>query len=311
VSLRALDDRVLPGAAARARRWADRLLLLAERVGRLRSAADLEQLDARWARGPLRGMQRHPTWSLLVVAALLAAGIGVAVDQERTSTPLPQGPGTTDAGPTYDGDRVATLGPAVGANVAAYVQTATAGLVQGARLAPTGPRVALVSLTSYLTPEVAQTLLNGYPVMRAFVRAPAAGREATAFPVEVTGDLLKALRMAYADTARSRAAAATSYQHYVDSLTGTSQENKTFRTLYEQFARASAVEAAQYAGNCACVYAGVVVATPSQLLLLRQRPGIRAVELAGPGLALAQLQVQPLLPDVTGTVPRPTVSGPS
>ena len=57
------------------------------------------------------------------------------------------------------------------------------------------------------------------------------------------------------------------------------------------------------------MYAVLVTATPVLLLSLNARPGIRAVEVAGRGLGVLQVQVQPLPPEVEGIVPRPTFVG--
>ena len=45
-------------------------------------------------------------------------------------------------------------------------------------------------------------------------------------------------------------------------------------------------------------------------LLKMEDQGVRAVEVAPGGLRVAQIQVQPLQPDVMGTVPRPVLGGP-
>jgi hypothetical protein len=311
VSLRDVDDRWLPVAAARVRAWAERLDGLRTRGTTAVASFDLRQLDERYAKGPLRALHQHPVVGLVLATALVAAGLGAALDRERAEAPAPRPAGRTDTGPSYDALRGSTLGPAVGTDVAAYVRTTTQGLVTAVRSAPGDRRVALVSFSTYLTPEGTQVLLNGFPPARVFLRAPSAGAEATPLPVEVRGDLLTALRKAYADTARSRAAAATSYQGYVDTLKGTTPEDERFRELYAAFARAARIEAREYGGDCACVYAALVVATPGQLLTLRQRAGVRAVELAPAGYTTGQVQVQPLLPEVSGTVPRPSVGGQS
>lgn len=311
MSLRDLDDRLLPLAAARARAAVDRYLALQRRAGGRLRALDLDALDRRWARGPLRVLHARPLVGLVVVALVAAAGVGVVLHDERAPAPVQAGPGVTDRGPSYDDLRGATLGPQVGTTVAAYVRTSTEGLVKAVQTEPTTPRVALVSLATYLTPEGAAVVLNGYATARVFVRAPAAGANATPFPVEVRGNVLSSLRKAYADTARSRATAARSYQGFVDTLKGSSKEDENFRRLYAGFAKASGIEAKAYAADCACVYAALVLANPTQLLTLRARAGVRVLQIAPKGFSSGQVQVQPLLPEVTGTVPRPAVAGQS
>jgi hypothetical protein len=304
-----LDERYLPGAARWLRARVDAATATLERGRDALGRWDADALDARYAgRVPFALLRTQPVLALVVVGALLAAGVGTAVVQERrdggprprASTELP-GQGGLPRG--------AVLGPAVGDSTRDYVRKATDGLVDAVRDAPGATRVALVSLSSYRTPEQADALLSGFTVRRAFLRAKAAGKEAAALPVEVQGALLPALRRAYAETARSRVAAQKSYQGYVDTLRPDSTQDRAFRDLYAAFARSSGIEAREYGHDCACVYAALVTATPVLLLSLNARAGVRAVEIAGPGLTVLQVQVQPLLPEVEGVVPRPSFVG--
>jgi hypothetical protein len=310
VSLRSLDDRVLPSAALRLRSAVDRSRRardqLAERAGRF----DLQSLDDRWARGPLRGFRDRPQLALAVAAALLAAGVGTAAVREQAREPRPQG-AQQDVGPSSEGVAGRSLGPAVGANTEQYVRDARQGLIAAVQQAPGSMRVALVSLTDYRTPEQAAALLTGFAVSRAFLRARAGGRDATSLPVEIRGQLLPDLRKAYVETARSRLEAARQYRSYEGIPKGSSKQDQTFRQLYGELARASGIEAREYAHDCACVYSVVVVASAAQLLTLSARPGVRAVEVAAAGVAVAQVQFQPLLPETTGRVPRPSFGGQS
>jgi hypothetical protein len=309
-SLESWDERHLPAAAARLRGWIDRLETRRSRVRTLVGAWDPEALDSRYAgRLPFAVLARRPVAGLAVMATLLAAGVGVAVVQEGDGSGKPGQASSSGLPSQGDLPRGALLGPQVGDNTRDYVRESTSGLVDAVRDTPNGTRVALVSLTDYRTPEQLRALLTGFTVRRAFLRAKAAGKEAAALPVDVRGDLLTALRTAYAQTARSRRAAQKSYQGYVDTLRPDSTQDRAFRDLYAAFARASGVEAREYSHDCACVYAVLVTSTPTQLLSLNARPGVRAVQVAGVGLDVLQVQVQPLLPEVVGPVPRPSVGG--
>lgn len=310
MTLRDLDDRYLPEAAARLRSWLDRVDARRTRVRELVHVLDPEALDARYGgRAPFRLLAARPLLGMVTAAAVLAAGVGVAVVREGDRSPG-QGLGSTsDLMPQGDAPHGAMLGPQVGERTRDYVREAGNGLVDAVRDTPTEPRVALVSLTDYRTPEQASALLSGFEVRRAFLRAKAAGKEAAPLPVDVRGDLLPSLRAAYAETAKSRAAAQKAYQGYVDTLRPDSTQDRAFRDLYAAFARASGIESREYAQDCACVYSVLVTASPTLLLSLRARPGVRAVEVAGPGLTVLQVQVQPLLPEVEGVVPRPSVGG--
>lgn len=309
MSLRALDERWLPVAASWLRA---RLDAAASRRTRLREAAarwDPDALEARYGGSrPFRVLLAQPLLALVVVAAVLAAGIGVAVVEEARRDEALRGGAPVEPG-SGGGRRGAVLGPQVGDRTSDYARRATDGLVDAVKASPSAPRVALVSLSSYRTPQQIDTLLSGFTVNRAYLRAKAAGKEAAVLPVEVRGPLLPSLRKAFADTARSRAAAQRSYQGYVDMLRPSSTQDRAFRDLYAAFARSSGIEAREYGRECACVYAVLVTAAPVQLLSLNARVGVRAVEVAARDLTVLQVQVQPLLPEVEGVVPRPSLAG--
>jgi hypothetical protein len=146
-------------------------------------------------------------------------------------------------------------------------------------------------------------------VRRVFLRAEAAGKQAGALPVDVKGPLLAAIQKAYRDTARSRLQAQRSFQGYAEALRPKSSQDREFRDLYFAYARSSGIEAREFAHDCACVFAALVLATPAQLLTLNARAGIRVVQVAGAGVTVLQVQAQPLLPEVTGVVPRPSARG--
>jgi hypothetical protein len=310
MTLRDLDDRHLPGAAERLRAWLDRAATRRERARDLATLFEPASLDSRYGGlGPLRVLTARPAVGLVLSALVLTAGVGVAVVQEGSDGSGPSRGSATDFSPQGDLPHGALLGPSVGDGVRTYINDATQGLVDAVRDAPTSPRVALVGFSDYRTPEETAALLAGFTTTRAFLRAKAAGKEAAALPVDIRGDLLKALKTAYASTAKSRKEAQRSYQGYVDTLRPSSTQDRAFRNLYAAFAKASGIEAREYGNDCACVYAVLVTATPQVLLSLHARPGVRVVEIAAKGLTTLQVQVQPLLPEVDGVVPRPGVGG--
>jgi hypothetical protein len=308
VTLRELDERHLPGAAVRLRSWVDRAATRGAHVRELASSLQPATLDTRYGGlAPFRVLVARPVVGLVVSALLLTAGVGVAVVREGSDDRSRSRGSATELTPQGDLPRGALLGPSVGDGVRDYVKDATEGLVDAVRDAPSAPRVALVSFSDYRTPEQAAALLSGFTTTRAFLRAKAAGSEAAALPVDIRGNLLSALKTAYASTAKSRKEAQRSYQGYVDTLRPHSTQDKAFRNLYAAFAKASGIEAREYGNDCACVYAVLVTSTPTLLLSLHARPGVRVVELAGKGLTVLQVQVQPLLPEIDGVVPRPSV----
>jgi hypothetical protein len=311
-ALRELDERHLPGAAVRLRAWMDRAASRRDQVRELAASFEPASLDSRYGGlGLFRVLVARPVVGLVVSALVLTAGVGVAVVREGSDDTGASRGSSTELSPQGDLPHGALLGPSIGDGVRTYINDATQGLVDAVRDAPNAPRVALVGFSDYRTPEQAAALLSGFTTSRAFLRAKAAGREAAALPVDIRGDLLTALRTAYASTSKSRKEAQRSYQGYVDTLRPNSTQDKAFRKLYAAFAKASGIEAREYGNDCACVYAALVTATPTVLLSLHARPGVRVVELAASGLSVLQVQVQPLLPEVDGVVPRPSVGAAS
>jgi len=309
--LQDLDARHLPRLAAWLRVRVDRYVVLRDRAAEAVEAWEPAALDTRYGgRLPFSLLRGNPTVALTVTGAVLAAGLATAAVKEG-ATPDETIPGTSasELYPQGDAPEGTVLGPRIGMKVDDYVERSTRALVDAVHASPSGERVALVSMRDYSTPEEARAVLSGFDVRRVFLRAKAAGKQATSLPVDVRGPLLPALQKAYQDTARSRAQAQRSYRGYVETLRPKSTQDRAFRDLYAAFARSSGIEAREYSRDCACVFAALVTATPAQLLTLNARAGIRVVQVAGPGVTVLQVQAQPLLPEVTGVVPKPSVGG--
>lgn len=310
--LRDLDKRLVP-------RMADRAGAARYRLGRKQSSGAgacrppgrLRRLDERYAgRGPLALVRDVPQLGLVVVGAVFLAGTVVVVSRESarareqsrqqlavaSSAPTPAAPSAApSAGPVV-------LGPAAGTPVADYLTSSAADL-SGVGKDPAS-RLALVSLSSYVTPAQAVALLGSQSVRRVFLRAPVAGAEASQLPVDVT-DLGSDLARVYGQTATGREAARKEYQGYVDTITASTEEEKAFQKLYSSLAKAAKLESAAYASACACVYAAVVDEPPAALQQLATTAGVRAVQVAPSGSDLRGATVVPLLPEVTTTVPEP------
>jgi hypothetical protein len=309
MTLRDLDDRLLPGAAVRLRAAVEALARQRASSARVLEGLRPEALDRRFEQVPVVArLRERPVIAGIAALALLVAGLGAAAVVQDDSGSRPVVPAEADAG---ERPQPGVLGPATGTPTASYERSAIQGLVTAVQRDPMTSRVALVSFAQYRTPQETAALLSGFTADRVFVRARAAGKEASAQPVDVRGPLLPALERAYADTARNRRSAERSYQGYVDTLDGSSKEDQAFRALYAAFARTSRLEAREFGRGCACVFSALVTATPAQLLTLRARPGVRAVEVADQGLTASLVQVQPLLPEVVGVVPRPGARGTS
>lgn len=309
-----LDGRYVARAADRVGKAARRLAERRERTTAAVHAVDvrsLRTLDSRYAaRGPLALVREVPQLGFVAIGALLFAGSAAVVDQtgaqNRASArasaaqQVVVAPGSSDGGVQLPGR--SSLGPDVGDSTNTYQNAAVVSLREAVK--DKGRRVALVSLTTYLTPAQASTSFAGIDVTRVYLRARAAGKEAVQLPVDIKGSLRADLTKQYAALVPLRRAAEKSYQGYVDTLTVTTKEEASFKELYAQFARSSAVEAHEYATGCACVFAVVVFATPAQLVALGGKPGVRIVDAAGKGLKTADLEIRPLLPEIHGIVPK-------
>ena len=305
-----LDRRYLPAATTRLRALADRLGAQRARVARWRRQLEgvrLGELDARYARsGPFALMREVPQVGFVLIAAVFLAGAGTAVTRQsardkRAEQNVIAAPAPT---PVSAEPSSSALGPDVGETTAQYLAASRTGLDQAAAGGADSRRLALVSFTDYRTPAQAQAMLAGVTIRRVYLRAKAGGKDAAQLPVDITGPLLPQLRTAYAQTAKSRLEAQKAYLGYVNSLQVTTKEDQAFKDLYASFATTTGVEARQYQRGCACVYAAVVEAKASGLLALRSRGSVRGVQVAGKGLQLRLLLVHPLLPEVTGVVPK-------
>ena len=307
-----LDSRYVARAADRVGRAARRLAERRERTAAVVQAVDvrsLRSLDNRYTtKGPLALVREVPQLGFVAIAALLFAASAAVVDQTSAQNREKARAAATDqvVTPGSDGGVQlagrSSLGPDVGDNTSRYQNSAVLSLREAAK--QKGNRVALVSLNRYLTPSQAAQSFSGILVTRVYLRARAAGKEAVQLPVDILGQLLPDLTKQYAALVPLRRAAEKSYQGYVDTLTVTTKEEASFKELYAQFARSSAVEAHEYATGCACVFAVVVSASPDQLVSLGGKPGVRIVDVAGKGLKTGDLEIRPLLPEIRGVVPK-------
>lgn len=303
--LREWDQQLLPHAAARLRRLVRAGSARWQRWEQVRSPGVrvlLTGLDTRYAgRWPLRLVREVPQLGFVVIAAVFLAGTGSAVVL-HPAAPAPAViafPGSSDGG---DAGPV-RLGPDVGTTTTDYVAAANRSLAAAARSRQ--PHLALVSFGGYRTPAQVALMLAGVPVRRVYLRATVGGPDATQRPVDLHGGLLDDLRGAYAKAAQASLEAHKSYETYV----ATTNDDKPFQQLYAAFAASTAREARAYQTGCACVFAAVVEAKTPELLVLRSRQGVRAVEVSARQATLHDVLVLPLLPEVSGPVPRVQTPG--
>lgn len=274
--LRALDDRVVPLAAARLRALVD---TFTARPGRLR------RLDDRYAgRGPLAVVRSAPALGVAVVLAVLLAGVGVVLARDGSA-----------GGQGAPVRRV--LGPDPGTRVADYVARARAQAAAYSQDRPQAQHEALVSLSRYATPAQARGLLEGLAVQRAYLRVPssrAGGSELLAAPVV---DLLPDLTALCARTAERKRQDATEHAAQARSVTGTSDQERQQRAYEAAVSTTARAEATAYGSGCACVFSAVVRGPAGLLAALPALRGVRVVDLAPGGVPLDQLEVRPLSPE--------------
>jgi len=316
-NLRDWDDRLLPRAAeclgasvawfsARRDRWRARPSVAPTSEG-------LRGLDRRYASsGPLSVFRDVPQLGFVVIGLVFVAGAVTAVSWEAAKNRLAQQQTVVDQGSTAgailpggaEGAGNSTLGPAVGDMAPTYLADVAKTLAAAEKTAPDQTRVALVSFSAYQDPAQLRSMMSGYHVVRIYLRAKVGGMGAAQLPFDVKDDLGATLNESYAQAARGRADLQKSYLGYVDTLQVVTKEDQAFRDTYAAFGTAAGAEAKGYQSGCACVFAAVVSAASSMLPALRARIGVRAIQAAPAGALLLSLRVSPLLPEVTGVVPK-------
>jgi hypothetical protein len=242
-----------------------------------------------------------PQLGFIVIAAVFLAGTATALLRHQ---PAPQS--VSSPGPIADqsSDAGNRLGPDIGETTTGYEASSLQDLEHLADTSPTSTRTALVTLKGYLTPAQVQALLGPYQVRRVYLRAKVGGPDAAEVPYDIRGELGASLRKAYGDVALSRLAVRRSYLAYVETTT----DDKAYHDDYAAYAASTGREVIAYQHSCACVFSALVDAPARDLVALRAHPQVRAIQVAGEGLSLAALIVQPLLPETTGLVTKGPVS---
>lgn len=290
--LRSLDERLVPAGARLLRRLAG----LPDTVSGLPA---LRRLDRRFASsGPLGLVREVPQVGFLVVAALFVAAALSAASMYTPRTTQRPAAGT---GPLV-------LGTAPGEDVSATLASARARLVATAAAEPAARYFALVSLSDYRPVNDAQVLATGLVLERGYLRAPGVdAAQVQEVPVTPqTGPSV--LANACAVTAAARTADATDLRNLAATVDPAIPALKQQKDDLVRQAEREEAEAAAYRPPCRTLYALLLEGDAGRLRTLLDAPGVRGVEIARAGARLAQLRVQPVLPDVSGIVPSP---GPS
>ena len=211
------------------------------------------------------------------------------------------------------GDRtvgeVTRVGVAEGDSIPGYVRAAAADLAALPTAAPGSGdgTYALVSLSSYLTPQRAAAVLGDVPVATVFGRVPLADRqtEIVRIPAQRLPDDLVAQM---ADLAARKDREAADHRARAAALTGGGHQERELRQVYASGAEVAEAEAEAYRSGCACVYAAVVRAGPVALRGVAARSGVRAVDPAPEVSRLDRTVFTPPLPEQREVV-RPPADG--
>ncbi|MFN2539944.1 MAG: hypothetical protein ABR549_17570 [Mycobacteriales bacterium] len=303
--LSSLDKRFVAAAAPKVARTVDGFHGAVRRTRDTAASLDLRDmnaLDEKYAmRGPLALFREIPQLLAIVTGIVFLVGTLVAAhDLQTRQTARDQSVQTGDGGSSSSVPATLALGPTIGRPATSYLRLAASSLSSAAQADPDEQRLSLVTLSAYYRPAQAASILSGYVVKRAWVRASGAGRQAPPMPLEVSDDLAAALSSFYSRTAKGQGDAAVQYQQLADTT-----DDAQYKAFYGQFATLSRKQSEAFGRNCACVFSFVVTATPTQLLSLRSRPGVRAIEVAGKGAQLSNVDITLLLPEVMGVVPNP------
>ncbi|MGC1215723.1 MAG: hypothetical protein WA890_31255 [Micromonospora sp.] len=247
------------------------------------------------------GKRRGPSRSGLLTWAALLGAAAVLLATVWVDRREPVGDRTVG--------EVTRVGVATGDPIPAYLRASADEL---ARLTGSSPPAtgdgtwALVSFSTYLTPQRVASALGGVPVSAVIARVPLPGRQteivriaAMRVPDDVVAGMgeVAARKDREAADYRARAAAPTA------------AADAELRRVYDTGAQVSAQEAAAYRAGCACVYAAVVRGAPPALRALAARPGVRAVDPAPEVRRLDRTVFTPPLPEQRDVVRPPSDDG--
>ncbi|MER7456591.1 hypothetical protein [Micromonospora sp. NPDC126480] len=237
---------------------------------------------SRLGQGPARP-RVLPAAALLSVAAVLVTAVWASGDR-------PVGDRTVG--------EVTRVGVAAGESIPGYVRAAAADLAALPTAAPQSGdgTYALISLSAYLTPQRAATVLGDVPVAAVFGRVPLPDRQTEIVHIaarRLPDDVVAGM----ADLAARKDREAADYRARAAALTGSGPEVRELRQLYASGAQVAQAEATAYRGGCACVYAAVVRAEPVALRRVASRPDVRVVDPAPEVRRLDRTVFTPPLPE--------------
>jgi hypothetical protein len=294
MSLKDLDDRLLPDLGRRVQALLDKVPRPAPPQGPAPLIVRLRRLDDRWsARGPLALVRDVPQLGAVAIGALVLAG-GVAVASR--SHPAPPPLAKQVAQPTEDPEDT-RLGPQLNDNVKIYIAQTREKLVRVGAGQPDGTAVAVVMFTGYKTPAQVRDLLGPLQVRRIFYRPTLPLSQSTWHTANVE-DVVRDSRKEFVRLAAIRKHQANELLRFAATI----ENDPAQKAESEKDAQLYLREEAMLRGTCACIYS-VVVRTRLRLLLdLVRVPGIRAIDTSRSGGLMEEYEFAALLPEEKVTV---------
>lgn len=246
---------------------------------------------------PARTAGQRPLIALVAVVVLAIGGSSLTAElQARQQDPEPAAGPDTPAQPSPEPGREAVVvGPARGADVAAYVEDRTTALQE----APPTVDTAVVSFTEVLAIEEVLTVVgDAVEVRSVLLRLPLELATPQTVRVGPRDDVAAAVAAALDDRLEPVVTELESARELLESGT---VEDEAFIDEYER--RVEELEAARAAAEDGdVVHAVVVRGALADLQALVDAPAVRLVDPAQPGTDVALSVFHGLLPGDTGTV---------
>lgn len=295
--LKDIDEKYVPRMAAALDRVARLFPKAPEPTGPLPVILRLRRVDDRWtAAGPLALLREVPQLGAVAIAALVFTGgvtLRARMEPQNQDPAAEQSQAPDTPSPTDDG----IIGPQIGDKVPAYIKQAKERLAKLGPREPDGTVVAVISFTSYRTPEQARDLVGTLQVREVFYRAPLTLPQGIvrSTPVEdVVADSKKQFRR----VAALREAEAAELLK----VAATIENDPVQKRDQEKDAGIFTAEATLLKGPCACVF-GVVVRARLRLLVdLAGQPGVRVIDVSDVDAKLEALSTSALLPEESSVV---------
>jgi hypothetical protein len=221
---------------------------------------------------------------VMVIASILSLAVVVLTVYVATRSPA--------TGAQSQGPRV-RVGVTAGTSISAYAQQSADRLRQRLASEPGKSTVALVSLSPYVTPDQLRRLVGPTVVLLVYTHVVVTGQQTEVRTFRTYSHLDSDMH----EAAGALAEKATDQDALRKLVTGDSDDDRALRAQYTRQAAVYHAEAKAYGlGQCRCVFALVVYATPGVLTSLAAADGVRAVDPVASSVALINIDFAPPLP---------------